>query len=157
MRYLVLLTSICLLAACSKKPDYCEETKYKIPLSVSFKGFTGSELNTIIRNAYAVGSMYTQLSSSDTIRPSNIYFAHDTAYDQSGILYVGRGEDYEIIIPAASRVFRISGVSYSGDSIMRWTDYTSQCRQRGFRQYPDSLQVDGSPVKVQYSDVFLKK
>lgn len=138
-----------LLLSCKQKEVSCSAVRYKVPSAVAFKGYTAPELQTILVRRYVPNTTFQQWQGTDTIRPSNITLRGDTAYATATyepLVFLYRGSDYELVLPAASHTYRISSIHYSNDTIVYWTR-TKDCGTYGtFTLGADGMTVDGRPA-----------
>jgi hypothetical protein len=142
----VIAFSALVAASCKEKEENCRAVANKAPCYVAFKGFNPAVLHTVIQYRYRKGSSFSQRLSTDTIYYPNVIMAGDTAFS-SGRTHMGTlfyDADYELVIPAASKVFRITDIAYAADSVVQWTE-SGGCSQRSaFTAQPLTLTIDGN-------------
>ena len=139
--------------SCKKNADerlHCWKAYSKIPGTVNFVGFSAADLDTIFVNTCVPGTRFTQVSRRDTFVGGDVRMKHDTG-SISGDKFISlwRNTDYEVILPFASDTFRISDISYHGDSLYYYTTEASFCDMKGTPLWPpDSATVNGQRVKL---------
>src|SRR5215217_3762623 len=137
-----------ILFSCKGKDVDCSAIANRVPCYVAFKGFNAADLRMVIQYRYEKGSSFSERLSIDTFRYSNVMFSGDTAFSSSAKGHMGTlfyDADYEIVVPSVSKTFRISELTYTADTVIRWTGDKNGCGQHGtYSVQPLRLKVDGT-------------
>ncbi len=138
-----------LFISCKKKMVDCTAKAYKAPCYVAFKGFAKTEVDTIIRNIYLPGEGFKTRTGSDTLPFPEVFLYSDTAYStpaRTHMSALGAGADYELIVPSASKVYRITNIAYPADSVIKWTAEKTCGTYGTFILHPVSVSVNGTGI-----------
>ena len=111
--------------SCIKKEEDCTINAHKAPCYIAFFGFTPADVDTIVRLRYEQGSGFTRLLATDTLIVASPWSAPDgDIFGSSSRTHMGTldaNADYEVTIPAMSRTFRISNLTYQSDTVYHYT------------------------------------
>lgn len=140
-----MLLGTLLFFSCKDKEKDCTAVKYKVPCAVAFKGFAADDLDTLYLNLYVKGSGFGQFIKKDTVMLPGVDIINDTAFastSRAAIISLSPSVDYEVEIPTLSRSFRVSDITYSNDTVVRWT--AKDCNTQGsFPLPPTAATVNG--------------
>lgn len=144
----VIALSSLVLFSCNKKDADCSAVANRVPCYIAFKGFSAADVRMVVQYRYAKGSSFSERLSVDTFRYPNVALSGDTAFSSAARGHMGTlfyDADYEIAVPAVSRTFRITELTYPADTVRRWTGDKNGCgQQEAFSVQPLSLKVDGT-------------
>lgn len=144
----VIALSSLVLFSCKEKDVDCSAIANRVPCYVAFKGFNAADVRMVVQYRYAKGSSFSERLSIDTFRYPNVALSGDTAFSSAARSHMGTlfyDADYEMVLPAVSRTFRITELTYPADTILRWTGDKNGCGQRSsFAIQPLLLKVDGT-------------
>ena len=143
---LPLLLILC-ISACKKEKD-CVINAHKAPCYVAFYGFKTTDVDTIMLLRYEQGSGFTKLIATDLLSFPNPWKAPDsTTFSSSSRSHMGAlsaNADYEVQIPALSRAYRITNITYQSDTVVHYTT-KQDCGSFGVNTvYPQTVFVDNN-------------
>jgi hypothetical protein len=143
MRRISILGLLALLGACDKDQQ-CSQVAHDLPAYIAFVGISDADLDTIIVKEFHPQDSFTVPAKLDTIVPATFFHVADTTYQSAGLqafVTIAPGLDYEIELPSSNKVFRLSELTYPGDSIISWREKT--CGGRTFTRTAGSVKVGG--------------
>jgi hypothetical protein len=147
LRISITALSMLFLFSCNKKDTDCSAIANKAPCYVAFKGFNTSDLNIVVQYRYAQGSSFGTRLSTDTFRYPGAVEINSIIYATAGKMHMGNifyDADYELVIPAVSRTFRITDLTYTTDTVVKWTS-DHGCGSFGtFVVHPETINVDNT-------------
>ena len=142
--FIIVLFAALSIISCRKDED-CTVKAYKEPCYIAFSGFQPTELDTLIQKRYEPGTHFSKLISTDTLTFPNIHIISNVAYssiDKTYMALTSPEADCELILPA--RTFKLSSITYSADSVVRWTSKNGCVTTASYRSQPWYLSVNDS-------------
>jgi hypothetical protein len=165
----VLLSSVLFFSCKKNTSKVCHDPITQVPAFLSLSGpFTQAEVDTVILKRYYKGS--AQLITSDTVFSKGFSFRGDTCVANTGTTGHGyfsfgslkKGEDYELLVPGASRIYRITDVKYNDSSTVVNYVTSGECGARAYDMPPDSARINNRATRTMPGDegtsyIFLQK
>jgi hypothetical protein len=166
LRVLFAVSVLFILQGCKKEP---EKQLCRYPASISayqvfFWGYEPADVDTIVVRRYTHDGSFSTLIGMDSIVSPAARKSGDTVFQNSGrgrFLTCGNKADYEVVLPALSRTYRIWDISYGPDTADVIIEATDCKNGRTFGPArPHGALIDG-PHTIEHwqygPDIYLKQ
>ncbi len=129
----------------------CTANAIKTPCYIALKGYSKTQADTLIIHRYASGSGFMNRLGSDTLSLPDVRIFNDTAYSsgsRSCMTSLAANADYEVVVPSIPITYRIEGIAYTSDTVLRWTTERSCGTYGSFSVSPVWATVNGTSIQT---------